>query len=100
MSLGRSFHQQLFERVELGRRRLALVDAAGILMGEGSLELKASRNSAIQMLDNPTNASDTPTATNLVSLFQANSTALMATQTVNWEVARAGSVLVIEDADY
>jgi hypothetical protein len=52
------------------------------------------------MSDSPTGATDTPVAaTSLVSLFQAEATAVKVTRIVDWK-SRRGLVRVIEGVDY
>jgi HK97 family phage major capsid protein len=74
---------------------LILLDSDGIAYAEGSAEIRVSRQATIQMLDNPTNNSATGTATQAVSLFQTNAVALLCEISVNWSVARPGSVAVL-----
>jgi hypothetical protein len=70
---------------------LVLVHAPSIAMAdEGGLTIDASEEAAIQMLDNPTNASTGgTTATTMVSMFQTNSVALRATRFINWKLRRS-----------
>lgn len=56
-----------------------------------------STEASLQMLDNPTNDSVTPTATSLVSMFQTNSVAFRAERTINWTRRRDTGVALIED---
>ncbi len=74
---------------------LALIDPDGIAYGNGTVETKIATEATIQMLDNPTNSTVTPTPTNLVSLWTANSAAIMAECVTGWEVARP-SVAILE----
>jgi HK97 family phage major capsid protein len=81
---------------------LVLVHAPSIAMAdEGGLTIDASEEAAIQMLDNPTNASTGgTTATTMVSMFQTNSVALRATRFINWKLRRATAVAYVKDAAY
>jgi hypothetical protein len=81
---------------------LVLVDAAGIAVVEEGMEIARSTEAMVEMSDTPTGATDTPTAAtvNRVSLFQSESAALKMTARVNWLRARAGSVVVVEGANY
>jgi HK97 family phage major capsid protein len=81
---------------------LVLVHAPSIAMAdEGGLTIDASEEAAIQMLDNPTNASTGgTTATTMVSMFQTNSVALRATRFINWKKRRTFAVQYIKDAAY
>lgn len=63
------------------------------LADDGGINIDASREASLQMMDNPTNDSATPTATTMVSMFQTNSVALRAERFINWQKRRSsGSV--------
>jgi HK97 family phage major capsid protein/HK97 family phage prohead protease len=81
---------------------LVLCHAPSIAMADqGGLTIDASEEAAIQMLDNPTNASTGgTTATTMVSMFQTNSVALRATRFINWKKRRTFAVQYIKDANY
>lgn len=80
--------------------QIALIDAGEILYGTGGYELSRSNAAALEMSDAPTGsgialATSPPvpvTATQLVSLWQTNLTALKQSRFVNWLRAREGSV--------
>jgi HK97 family phage major capsid protein len=75
---------------------IALVDASRIwLADDGELRFETSRYSAIEMLDDPTNDSNTPTATTTVSLLQTNSVAAKGTRVLNFARADTGAVAVL-----
>ena len=78
---------------------LILVDPTGIAIGEGEMELRVATQASIQMADNPTMNAVEPTGAATVSLWQCNSTAIMAEKYLNWEVARPGSVAVVTGID-
>jgi HK97 family phage major capsid protein len=73
-------------------RLVALVDPNEILLADdGRVELATSEDTAIELLDDPTNASLGATAAaSMVSLFQTNCTATRATHEIAW-YARAGA---------
>jgi hypothetical protein len=82
---------------------VALLDPNQIAFAQAGGEIKASREAAVQAMDNPTNdsVSATPVATDLVSLWQTNSVALGVDAHVNWQVIGSGNVAwvdVSEDA--
>jgi HK97 family phage major capsid protein len=81
---------------------LVLVHAPSIAMAdEGGLTIDASEEAAIQMLDNPTNASTGgTTATTMVSMWQTGSVALRAIRFINWKKRRTFAVAYIKDANY
>lgn len=74
---------------------LALVDAAGILLAEDGIRTLRSTQSAIAMDDAPGNG-----PSQVVSLWQTNSIALLVERSINWEVGRAGSVVVVTGLSY
>jgi HK97 family phage major capsid protein len=80
---------------------MVLVHAPSILLADdGDVSIRASTEASIQMLDNPTNDSVTPTATTMVSMYQTNSVAILAERAVNWKRARQDSVYVITGVAY
>jgi hypothetical protein len=80
---------------------VVLVDTSRLVYAdEGELAVKVSTEASIEMSDAPTGSSLTPTAsTSLVSLFQTNSTALMAERYVGW-TALDGAVQWIDNVAY
>jgi HK97 family phage prohead protease len=80
---------------------VALVNASDIYLGDdGGIAVDLSREASLQMLDNPTNSSATPTATQMVSMFQTNSVAFRAERTINWAVRRATSVQYLDAVNW
>ena len=80
---------------------LALCHCPSIaLADEGGLVVDASREAALEMLDNPTNDGSTPTATSMVSMFQTDSVAIRAVRFINWSKRRSSAVAYIKDAAY
>lgn len=70
------------------------------LSDDGNVVVEASREASLQMLDNPTNDSDTPTPTTLVSMFQTNSVAIKAERWINWKKRRDAAVAVISGVNW
>ena len=56
-----------------------------------------SREASLQMLDNPTNDTVTPTATSMVSMWQTNSVAFRAERILNWKRRRASGVALLNE---
>lgn len=80
---------------------IILAKASDILFADDmGLEIEASAEASLQMLDNPTNASSDGTATTLVSMFQTNSVAIRAIRPINWKKRRATAVAYIREAQY
>lgn len=74
---------------------LVLLDPDGVMYGEADMGVRVSTQGTVQMLDNPTQNSVTPTGTSQVSLWQTNSVGIMPEKFINWEVARAGAVSIL-----
>lgn len=75
-----------------------LANASDIyLSDDGQVVIDASREASLQMDNAPTNNSATPTATQVVSMFQTNSVALRAERFINWQKRREEAVQVLED---
>lgn len=74
-----------------------LVNASDIwLADDGQVNIDASREASLQMLDNPTNASSTATATTMVSMFQTNSVAVRAERFINWAKRRSSAAAYLD----
>jgi hypothetical protein len=84
-----------------GNTMLILVNANDVyLADDGGITIDASREASLQMDDAPTNSTNPPTATSLVSMFQTNSVALKAERMINWKKRRPGAVQWIEGPSY
>ena len=81
---------------------IVLLNAPEILLADdGQVTIDASREAAIQMIDNPTNESTGGTvATSMVSMFQTESVAIRATRFINWKKRRTSAVAFIAGAAY
>jgi HK97 family phage major capsid protein/HK97 family phage prohead protease len=80
---------------------VVLVNASDIYFGdEGGVNVDMSREASLQMLDNPTNDSVTPTATSMVSMFQTNSVAFRAERILNWKKRRTSAVAVLDEVQW
>jgi HK97 family phage major capsid protein len=78
-----------------------LVDATNIyLSDDGQATVDFSTEASIQMVDNPTNASDPATPTTLVSMFQTDSTAIRAHRFINWSRRRDSAVAVLSGVNW
>jgi HK97 family phage major capsid protein/HK97 family phage prohead protease len=74
-----------------------LVNASDIwLADDGAVTIDASREASLQMLDNPTNDTSTPTPTTMVSMFQTDSVALRAERYINWKRRRDAAVATLD----
>lgn len=65
---------------------------------EGGFQIDVSREASLQMLDNPTNDTVTPTATQMVSLWQTNSVGFRCERILNWARRRANAAVVLTGA--
>ena len=80
---------------------VALVNASDIYFAdEGGVEVDVSREASLQMLDNPTNDTVTPTATSLVSMWQTNSVAFRAERILNWAKRRSSAVALLDEVNW
>jgi HK97 family phage major capsid protein/HK97 family phage prohead protease len=80
---------------------IALVNASDIYFAdEGGVRVDVSREASLQMLDNPTNDTVTPTATSMVSMFQTNSVAFRAERILNWKKRRASAVALLDEVNW
>ncbi|WP_342643455.1 phage major capsid protein [Rhodoligotrophos ferricapiens] len=64
---------------------------------DGGVAVDMSTEASLEMADNPTGSSVTPTAAQLVSMFQTNSVAFRAERTINWARRRDTGVALISD---
>lgn len=83
-----------------GTNLVAIHQPSVLYADEGGIRIDSARHATIQMDTEPTNDSGTPTATELVSLWQSNSTALKVIRTLNWQRADDDAVAVISGTDY
>lgn len=74
---------------------IVVVDAGQMGLGAEVLTLDSSRNAAIQMDDDPSAG-----ASNLVSMFQANSTLFRAERYLSWQKLRPTAAHLITAVDY
>jgi hypothetical protein len=66
----------------------AIIDASAMLFLDQGADVDRADVASLQMDTAPTQASDTPTATTTVSMFQTNSAAFRGTWRVSWEKIR------------
>jgi hypothetical protein len=79
---------------------IALNQREVFLADDGAVQVDASREASLQMLDNPTNNSATATATTMVSMWQTNSIALRAERFINWAKRRDDAVVYMDDVNW
>ncbi|MFH5773583.1 phage major capsid protein [Paracoccus sp. NGMCC 1.201697] len=80
---------------------VALVNASDIyLADDGGVSVDMSQEASLQMDDAPTNNSGTPTATQLVSMFQTNSVAFRAERTINWAKRRPSAIAALAGVNW
>ncbi len=79
--------------VDTGGAVVALVKGDEIFLGdEGGITVSISDQASILMDDSPSMNSTTPTAAQLVSLWQTNSVGFLVERIINWQRRRAASV--------
>lgn len=71
-----------------------------VLVAEGGLAIDASREASLEMDSAPTNDSKTPTAAQLVSLWQTGSVAIKAIRGITWTRRRPTAVYRISACKY
>ena len=78
-----------------------LVNASDIYFAdEGEIAIDMSQEASLQMDSAPTQSSATPTATQVVSLWQTNSVGFRAERTVNWQRRRDSAVAGIDTVNW
>ena len=78
-----------------------MANAGDIYLGdEGGVMVDMSREASLEMDDAPTHDSDTPTGTNLVSLWQTNSVAMRAERFINWSRRRDSAVAYLTGVNW
>lgn len=70
------------------------------LSDDGVVTVDASRETSLQMDDAPTQDSDTPTPSTMVSMFQTNSVALRGERFINWSKRRALAVAMLNGVEW
>jgi hypothetical protein len=76
---------------------IALIDSTAIAIAEGETNTRASKQASVEMSDTPSGDSAAPTAANLVSLWQTNSTAVLVEKSINWARLRDAAVKYAEN---
>jgi len=80
---------------------VALAKASEIYFAdEGGVMVDFSREASLEMADNPSHGSVTPTASQLVSMFQTNSVAFRAERILNWMKRRSNAVAVLGSVNW
>jgi len=80
---------------------VVLINTSDIFLGdEGGFSVDTSQEASLEMSDAPTHDSSTPTAAQLVSMFQTNSVAVRAERIINWMRGRSQSVSYLTSADW
>jgi HK97 family phage major capsid protein/HK97 family phage prohead protease len=80
---------------------VVLVNAKDIFLArDDGIQVDMSREASLEMADNPAHDSSTPTGASLVSMFQTNSVAIRAEQTINWARRRASAVAYLTSVSW
>lgn len=80
---------------------VVLVNASDIYLGDnGGFAVDMSREASLQMDSAPSSNSTTPTAAQLVSLWQTNSVGFRAEREINWARRRTASVAVLTGVNW
>lgn len=80
---------------------IVLVNASDIYLGDdGGVSVDMSREASLEMANNPSHDSITPTPAQLVSLWQTNSVGFRAEREINWALRRASAVAYLTGVAY
>lgn len=80
---------------------VVLVNARDIwLADDGEVTVDTSTEASLQMDDAPTDASDTGTEAQMVSMFQTNSIAIRAERYIHWKLRRSSAVSYVDAAQW
>jgi hypothetical protein len=80
---------------------VVLVNASDIFFSDdGTVTIDASREAALEMSDTPANDAVTPTAAQMVSLWQTNCIGLKAERYVNWSRRRTEAVQWLQNVEW
>lgn len=80
---------------------MIMVNASDIYLGdEGGFQVDMSREASLEMDSAPTQNAGTPTAAQLVSLWQTNSVGFRAERIINWKKRRASAVAYVDQVFY
>lgn len=80
---------------------IALVNASDVyLADDGGFNVDMSREASLEMSDAPAHNSGTPTAAQMVSMFQTNSVAIRAERTINWSRRRNEGVAWLSNVNW
>lgn len=83
-----------------GNMVIAIDTNSVALADDGNFTVDVSTEASLQMLDNPTNSSDTPTPTTSVSLWQTNSIGIRCERFIHWVKLRSGAVVYMDDVNW
>lgn len=101
MTGGTLFGMPVISSDHVANTIVVLVNASDIYLGdEGGVSVDASMEASLEMSDAPAHDSITPTAAQMVSMFQTNSVAIRAERTINWARRRTQSVAYLTGVDW
>lgn len=83
-----------------GNMVVAIAEREVFQSDDGGVTVDASRETSLQMLDNPTNNSASATATTMVSMWQTNSVAFRGEWFINWQKRRSDAVVYMDDVNW
>jgi HK97 family phage major capsid protein len=83
---------------------LVLVDAASVALLDEGYEVRRAEHATVEMSDSPSGDIIAPATagdgTKWVSLFQEDAVGLLLIRRVNWHLARADAIVVVDGVDY
>ena len=74
---------------------VTLIDASGLVVADGQIELRTSDEGSVEMSDAPSHNTTSPTHSTLVSLYQIDARALIAERSFAAKIVRPNSVMTL-----
>jgi HK97 family phage major capsid protein/HK97 family phage prohead protease len=81
-------------------RTVHLINANDIWVADEGVEVKMSTEASLEMSDGPASEATTPTAAQMVSMFQTNSVAFLVERRINWARRRSDSVVNLTSVEW
>jgi hypothetical protein len=83
-----------------GTGKVTLVDATGLAVADEPIDLRSSEHASIEMDSAPSHEATTPTAAQMVSMFQTNCRCLLAERNFAVKVIRPSSVATLTSVEW
>jgi hypothetical protein len=83
-----------------GSGKVTLVDASALVISSAPIELRSSEHASIEMDNAPSHNSSTPTATQMVSMWQTNNRALLCERQFAVKIIRPSAVATLTNVQW